>query len=142
MRNVLGAVKALGIIICALLCAAFALVLRLSPVFAGGKGYELYGGASSSSLIVQTDAPLLEKFRMGEVAGESVRYEGDRYGELCARFGAELLFCEEAGGTVNYYLYSPVLGEGVMLQGRRVNLHIAVREDTTAVGTPLIFGGA
>ena len=142
MRGIAGAFKALFIIIGALLCAAFVLVLRLSPVFAGGKGYELYGGRSSSSLIVQTDAPLLEKFRMGDVAGESARYEGDRYEELRGKFSAELLFFEEADGVVNYYLHSPLLEEGVMLQGKCVNLHIAVRENRTAAGTPLIFGGA
>ena len=34
-----------------------------------------------------------------------------------------------------------VLGEGVLLRGVRVNLHIAVSGSRTAAGTPVIFGG-
>ena len=76
------------------------------------------------------------------VAGESARYAGDRCEGIREQFSARLLFTEEVCGVVNYYLYSPRLGEGVVLNGFLVNLHIAVGEEQTAVGTPLIFGGA
>ncbi len=140
MRKILYALKAAGIFALCLVCAAALLLLTHAPAFEMGEAYEVYYGASSSSLMRQTDAPLLEKLG-GNVAGESVRYAGDRYEELKERYRARLLFTEEAGGTVNYYLYSPLLGDGVEICGHCVNLHIAVREGTTAAGTPLIFGG-
>ncbi len=121
--------------------AVFALVLIHTPVFGQGEGYELYAGASSSAQILPVSDPVLAKFFTGEVAGESVRYAGDRAEELIGRFRAKLLFTEECCGAVNYYLFSPMLGGGVKLMGETVNLHIAVREGRTAVGTPLIFGG-
>lgn len=141
MRAFLKAVKAGCVLLSALLCAAFAILLLYSPVFEEGEAYELYFGASSSSEIASTHSPFLDKLLRQDVAGESVRYSGNCYEALKARFCAELLFTEEAAGVTSYYLYSPLLGEGVLLDGRVVNLQIAVGSGQTAAGTPLIFGG-
>ena len=140
MRKTLQAAKAILTLVLVLFCALFVLCLSCSPVFDMGESYEVYYGQSSSSLMKSTENPLLEKLT-GKVAGESVRYEGDQYEALKAKFGATLLFTEEACGVTNYYLYSPVLGGGVALGGYTVNLHIAVSAEQTAAGTPLIFGG-
>ena len=137
VSGVLKAISAVALCIC---CALFVLLLILSPVFAGGSGYELYTCATSSSQIIHTEHPFLEKLTL-RVRGESARYEGDKSAELIEAFRARLLFCEEACGVKNYYLYSPFLGEGVAVNGYTVNLHIAVSGEQTAAGTPLIFGG-
>lgn len=129
------------VMVLAAVCGAFALLLLHAPVFGGGEGYELYLSPSSSSLVVLSDDPLLDKLLLGETAGESVRYEGNCAQEIADRFRAELLFTETAGGIENYYMYSPMLKGGVELNGYTVNLHIAVSETQTAAGTPLIFGG-
>ena len=140
MRRFLCFLRAAGTVLGCIACAVFALLLLHAPVFAGGEGYEVYYGDSSSCLIERTDEPLLTKLA-GGVKGESARFAGDRYEELKARFHAELLFEEEACGVTNYYLYSPDLGGGVYLNGYLVNLHIATGKEETAAGTPLIFGG-
>lgn len=140
MRKVLQTGMAIAIVLLSLACAVFALCLNCSPVFEPGESYELYYGASSSALIKETNAPLWDKL-LSVTAGESVRYKGDRYEDLKEKFGAELLFEENVCGVMNYYLYSPKLGGGVLLKGYTVNLHIAVSEEQTAAGTPLIFGG-
>lgn len=133
--------KTTGIIFLCVLAALFALALYSSPVFERGEGYEISLGASSSAEQIVTDNPLLVKMLYSGTKGESVRYEGDRYGELKNAFDAELLFTETEGNVTNYYLYSPKLGGGIALGGYLVNLHIAVRENRTAAGTPIIFGG-
>ena len=140
MRKTLQAAKAIITLLLAILCALFALVLCYSPVFDMGEVYEVSYGLSSSAQTKRTENPLFEKLT-GAVAGESVRYAGDRYEALKEKFGATLLFTEEACGVTNYYLYSRDLGEGCAVGGYLVNLHIAVSEEETAVGTPLIFGG-
>ena len=136
--RILGKIKGIAIIGACIACGAFAYVLTRSPVF-DGEGYELYTGTSSAGVIV-TDAPAAVKLTL-PVAGESARWEGDRAAELLERFDAKVLFCEEVCGTRNYYCSSPLLGEGVLLRGVRVNLHIAVSGSRTAAGTPVIFGG-
>ena len=133
--------KTAGIVFLCVLSALFALALHSSPVFERGDGYEISLGASSSAEQIVTDNPLLVKMFSLSAKGESVRYEGDRYEELKSAFDAELLFTETEGGVTNYYLYSSRLGGGIALGGYLVNLHIAVRENRTAVGTPIIFGG-
>ena len=136
----LRSVKGVALIVLAVLCALFGCLLRRLPVFEEGECYEFYRGTSSAE-IVPSDFPVRDKLLLGPVRGESVRYAGDRAEELIGRFRATLLFTEEAAGVVNYYLYSPALGEAVLLRGMPVNLHIAVSERGTAAGTPLIFGG-
>ena len=136
--RILGKIKGIAIIGACIACGAFAYALTRSPVF-DGEGYELYTGTSSAEVIV-TDAAAAVKLTL-PVAGESARWEGDRAAELLERFDAKVLFCEEVCGTRNYYCSSPLLGEGVLLRGVRVNLHIAVSGSRTAAGTPVIFGG-
>lgn len=141
MRRVLAGIKTACVLFGALFCAVFAYALRCFPVFEGGESYELYLGDSSSAKVVSSENPALDKLLHAGVKGESVRYTGDLYETIRGRFHAELLFTEEAAGVVSYYLYSPMLGGGVLLGGEAVNLHIAVGHGQTAAGTPLIFGG-
>lgn len=138
MRKRTKNMRGVAAVAAAFLCAAFAYALTRSPVF-DGEGYELYTGMSSAGVIV-TDAPAAVKLTL-PVAGESARWEGDRAAELLERFDAKVLFCEEVCGTRNYYCSSPLLGEGVLLRGVRVNLHIASDGSCTVAGTPIIFGG-
>lgn len=130
------------IVLLSALCVAGAAALARSPAFEGGEEYALYLGASSSAQRVETSSPALDKLRLAGVRGESVRYEGDRTERLIETYRATLLFTEEVCGVKNYYLYSPILGEGALLNGVLVNLHIAAGEGRTTAGTPLIFGGA
>lgn len=140
MRRICTPLKTLAALSAAALCAFFFCALMRRPLFEGGYGYELYCGTSSAE-IVFTETPALDKLFRLDVRGESARYEGDVSAELMQKFSAKLLFVEEAAGVVNYYLYSEKLPRGVRLNGREVNLHIAVGEGRTAAGTPIIFGG-
>ena len=141
LRKIWLACKAVAVCALAALCAFFALLLTHSPVFEEGEAYELSYGLSSSAQTVRTKNPLFDKLLNGAVAGESVRYTGNRYEEMKEKFAATLLFTEEVNGVTNYYLYSPLLKGGMELCGRFVNLHIAVSSEQTAAGTPIIFGG-
>lgn len=137
------AVRAAKLVLTLILAAAAAAVLFFlwhAPAFAGGERYTLALGESSSArmLFFEKNAPLLLPAGVG---GESALYAGERAEELLEAFRARVLFMESAAGTVSYYCHSPFLGEGVLLNGKEVNLHIAVGEGRTAAGTPLIFGG-
>jgi hypothetical protein len=88
-------------------------------------------------------------FDIFKVKGESVRFDfkADEKNaetlaqEICQVYQAEIVKIERVYGAVSYYAYSPKLGGGVAVDGKKVNLHIAVGETQAAVGTPLIFGG-
>lgn len=136
----LGWIKTSAALLGACVSLGFVYALGRAPVFEKGTGYEFYCGTSSAEIVVSED-PALTKFLRPDVKGECAYYEGNCYGELKERFHAKLLFSERLSGIVNYYLYSPDLGGGVEIGGKRVNLHIAVGGGRTAAGTPLIFGG-
>ena len=140
MRRKKGTLKFVAVFLGALFAAALLYALTVQSVFEGGEGYELYCGTSSAE-IIRTKNPALMKFLRPDVCGESARYKGDLHAEFIERFSAEIRFTEEAAGVVNYYLYAPDLGHGVLICGHEVNLHIAVSGEQTAIGTPIIFGG-
>lgn len=81
------------------------------------------------------------------ITGESVRFaRGEETAESLAlriaqQYNAEVLFTEEAGGVISYYCYTSEWEEGILVNGRLVNLHVAVSEIQCAVGTPIIFDG-
>lgn len=75
-------------------------------------------------------------------------YKGGRYlsngeiaMEISARYGAEILIEEETDGVVSYYAYTPRWQDAVYINGKKINLHIAVNKENLAVGTPIIFDG-
>lgn len=132
----------LATVLLACLAAAGALfVLRHAPSFAGAARYTLFLGENSSAEAVVLEGDALPLLLSSNVRGESAVFQGDRAEELLKAYRARVLFIEEAAGTVSYYCYSPLLGEGLLLNGKRVNLHIAAGRGQTAAGTPLLFGG-
>ncbi len=82
------------------------------------------------------------------VKGESVRFDLDGSTdtetlakEIAERYGAKILFAEEACGITSFYCYTDRWTDGVIVRGEAVNLHIAVSKTQCAVGTPIIFDG-
>ncbi len=141
MRKTMRAICGILAFVMTFLCGFFLYAILNTPVFEEGESYTFYSEKNSSCKAYVTDAPARDKLILGKTAGESVFYEGNRLQELAEKFEAKLLFTEKACGVTNYYCYSPKLRDFVYLSGCAVNLHIAVSEDRTAVGTPLIFGG-
>ena len=139
MRKFLITIKAFIVAAAVIGCIVFAYALVHAPVFERGERYEFYVGTSSEEVVL-ANSPL-EKLFLKNIKGESVRYSGDRAEALMGRFHAKILFTEEAAGVTNYYCYTSQLKGGVLLNGYCVNLHIAVGNEQTAAGTPVIFGG-
>ena len=132
----------------ALLSVGFLLGVRMVSLcrlsaLAGARTF--YLDATSSQALRSNEITLTNFHR---IRGESVRFERllDKSAEeiameTLALYGAELLFCESACGVQSFYAFSPELFQGVCVNGRIVNLHIAVSEKGVAVGSPMIFDG-
>lgn len=139
MRGAFLTIKAFFVTVIAICCVLFVHALTSFSVFEQGERHEFYKGTSSDEIVLSRTP--YKKLLLSNVKGESVRYTGDRAEELITRFGAEILFTEEAAGVVNYYCYSPSLESAVLIGDKTVNLHIACNGEETAAGTPVIFGG-
>lgn len=87
------------------------------------------------------DAPIDEYTAIEEILPEAGENASAFAEDFISAYDAKLCFAEEIGNTLSFYCYSPQLKGGVILNGRKINLHIAVRAESVAVGTPIIFGG-
>lgn len=139
MRGAFLAIKAFIITGVAIFCVLFVYALSAFSVFGQGERHEFYKGTSSDEIVLSR-TPYAKLF-LSDLKGESVRYTGDRAEELIVHFNAKILFTEEAAGIVNFYCYSPVLENAVLIGDQTINLHIACNGKETAAGTPIIFGG-
>ena len=98
-----------------LMLAALPQIMNKSLLFKKGTSYTVYAGSVSSN------AQMI-------VCGEGKEF-------------LTKLFTKEVTGVTNYYGYSPRISGGVTLFGERINVHVAVSERGSAIGSPLIFGG-
>ncbi len=131
--------------LCALLFCLFACVsVEKFPFLEGERTYYL-NGKSSQALM----KPSLDFSDCFHVQGESVvvrlgNESGEAFAkELIACYDGEILLEERVGELTSYYAYSPKLGEGVVIGGKKVNLHVAfaLEKGEAVVGSPIIFGG-
>ncbi len=110
-----------------------------STRFSALTGTRAYYSSASSQAERKSELSYLD---IARVKGESVTLSKEiSVEELLASYEAELCFIEEAGGVTSYYAVSPKWSDGIVVNGEFVNLHIAVAENRTAVGAPIIFGG-
>jgi hypothetical protein len=126
----------------ATLSMRLACVCRLRDID-GQRTFYVY--APSSKACVRTSLSIGEIFF---VTGECVEQEfssvtvAKAYAKtIVERYRAVVLFEEEIDGIKCLYAYAEGFGNGVTVYGKRVNLHIAVKNNRCAVGTPMIFGG-
>ncbi|MBR2329696.1 MAG: hypothetical protein IKA40_00455 [Clostridia bacterium] len=153
LKRFMATLAATAVAVAALLGARCFSVCRLSRLD-GERTFYLYS-ASSQALCKKT----LSFTDVFYIQGESVRFSWKKQGfgdsistaitgsqtalaeEIADYFGAEILFIERTNGVLLAYCHSGQMQGGVQLQGKWVNLHIALRGQTCAVGTPLIFDG-
>ena len=136
-----------------LFCLFFAVGVKAVSVtrFADIEGKRIYFLDSASSQGLRKES--LSVVDLTRIKGECVfteisAYDGGRYltneeiaEEIAYRYGAEILFMEEADGVVSYYAYTARWQDGLYINGVKINLHIAVGKVNLAVGAPIIFDG-
>ena len=116
---------------------------RLS-LFPGERTFFL--DSASSQGLMKKELGISDLFR---VKGECVSFsfaesDGGRDAlieEIVRQLGAEIIFEEEVNEVISYYCYTPIFLESLILQGKRINLHVAISKARCVVGTPIIFGG-
>ncbi len=137
--RLLGAVALSGTL---LLCLALAGGGSAFPQIKGERTFYLY---SASSQARQKENITLAE--LSWVRGESVRFTIDEGAgetlvkELLEECGGEIVLVEEACGVLSYYCYTPSISRRTFVEGKPVNLHIALTKTQAAVGSPIIFGG-
>lgn len=124
------------------LSVAFMLSLYFTvnkPLFSDyADRYELYlKENSSTSEIVNADNYSFPFYV--SVKGEACVVKCDEK-EIIGDFNAEIVFTEETDDAVIIYAYSKKIPYEKIVNGKKVNLQIAKRNDVIKVGSPLIYG--
>ena len=85
---------------------------------------------------------LHKKFISGETAGQSARFQGGSSDvkELIKRLDIKVVDEQNLANIKIIYGFSPRLGKPVIINNKKVNIHIAQRCAIITVGTPLILG--
>lgn len=76
------------------------------------------------------------------IKGESCVIEKQNFclSDFFDEFNAEQLFSEKVGEIIVYYAFSPQIKYREKVQGKTINLQVAVSEGHVKVGSPLIYG--
>ena len=95
--------------------------------------------SSAENLLTVSQAEFLAVYK---VCGESVTLSIDDISEseLIEKLHAIKVFENEINGEKHTYYFSYKIKYGVTLNGRTVNLHIALNGDKIKIGTPIIYG--
>lgn len=121
------------------LCLLFA-GIRLSDngllsISSDGK-FTVYGAGGAET--VYESKPLLDRFdgytRLDVCGGRETADKSLR------ELGAKLLWEEEVDGVTVLYAYSPLIRKYETVHGERVNIMAAVKNDSVALGCPLLKG--
>ncbi len=126
------------------LCFGICLYAKNSFRFSSLTGERcFYLDSPSSQCLIKKNLSL---FDIPRVTGECVRFPLSReknevVTDILSRYSASVLFEERIDGVTSYYCHTGDWGGGVWLNGRQVNLHIALSDTQCAVGSPIIFGG-
>ena len=83
-----------------------------------------------------------EFFFLKNIRGESVSLKKENFdlNEFLSDMNAEVVFVEQTEEMNLYYAYSPNLKYKKIVDGRLVNVQIAIAKERVTVGSPLIFG--
>lgn len=109
----------------------------------GTRRYYLY--ANSSQAVLKSKLSFEEIFVIqGEslALSEPVKTQEEAQ-KLLDRYEASVALKEEIDGILSYYAYTQKRAGYVIIDGKKVNLHLAVEVDTgrAVIGYPIIFGG-
>lgn len=117
-------------------------VINSKPVFLGkAERFELYVGSNSSTAeIVCVDASDYSFIK--DVKGESFKTSDKNFNveSFFDEYKADLVFVEEVNGVRSYYGYSTKIRYGKIINGKRINVHVAIAQNEITVGTPIIYG--
>ena len=143
MRRISQTMKITAALIAAALIALAITVLPQRLAFRGGESYCFYLGDTSKNCRTVTasgNKAMLTRLTLTDICGESATYSSFDWQGYLEDIGGSILFTEELVDSVNYYCEAD-LPYSIDLYGKKVNLHICVKDSGVMVGTPIIFGG-
>lgn len=137
--------RALKLLITALLCAALASAVAVLPeklCFENAETYTFFCGTSSADCkeVTANRNAQAARLMLTEVCGEAAEFSDFDLQSFLKSVNGKIVFTEELSDSVNYYCTAD-LPYSVSLNGTEINLHICMRGNSAKAASPIIFGG-
>ena len=131
--------KKIAVLFAIVLIIGITFLSAAQPIF---KGYAeeftyYYNSYSSKSQSEKVRGLTLKRGKCGE---SFVADKGFDVEKLVSDFRAEAVRVEKAGEVTSLYYYTDKIPYFKTIGGKKINLHVAIDNDTVTVGTPIIFG--
>ncbi len=116
--------------------------INRKPTFIGySNEFTLYVQSNSSNCVFRRVNSFGYLFNVN-VFGESCKVEKSAFilDDFLDKFSAQIVLVEEVDGLTSYYAYSKDIRYLQVINGKKVNLHVAVGENTVTLATPVVYG--
>ncbi len=120
----------------------FLWTVTAGPVFGSyADKFEVTFQASSTASFINLGKKEF-KFKSG-IKSESFNLNADDFNltDFLSVYDAETICIEKTEAGVSYYAYSNKIKYKKIIDGKEINLHINISNDSVTVGSPIIFGG-
>lgn len=123
--------------------AAFTIALT---IFNNPPAFENYA-EERTVYVSDSSSSIFEKYPqfsfVNRQKGESCKIPVDNFDlqAFITEFCAEKVMTEKSADTVSYYFVSPKLKNCVTVNGKKINVHIAINDEYAVIGSPIIYGG-
>ena len=133
--------KKISVIIASLLLLTGIFVFNRAPIIDNLDQIEVYLSSYSASTNIKKIKTEDFKFVLG-VKGESyvMSVEDFCIDEFLDLVQAKVVLSEQFSDLVCYYGYSPKIKYLESINGKPINVHIAIRENCVKIGFPIIYG--
>lgn len=100
-----------------------------------GENHRIYMGNSSAQI---HNSPLVFK---SKIKAETCTLDAKNFNlnDILKQFDAEIIEIEVFDGGISYYAKSKKIKHVEIINGKRVNLHIAIRGKNIKLGVPIIY---
>lgn len=95
-------------------------------------------GKSSGEFIEKEDLPIEKLFKLD---GISISISSSNYSKAVDYFDAKQVHYFTDGEIKNYYFFSEKLPKCEVINGKKVNFHVAVKGNKVTCGSPIIYYG-
>ena len=117
-------------------------ILNNKPIFSRySNDFTIYvGNGGSLSKIIEVG--YLGYLMQDNIKGESCSFVDSEFNlhSFLNEYGAKLVKVECVNEQVSYYAFSPNIKYSQNLFGKKINLHVSIKNDRITVGSPLIYG--
>lgn len=134
--------KIIAVILSCLILSTSLYITNNLPVFKDySNEYEVYlSDYSDTSKQIKVD--LLQFLFTSDIKGQTIAIRKEQFNlqTFLQDMSAKIVHTSSVSSVTSYYCYSNKIKSYKIVNGVKVNLHVAIQKDSVKVGSPIIYG--